>query len=173
MTEVSNATRFLHAIEMGLGAWQWGDRVIWGYGQGYTDKEIREAFDASLNLGIRFVDTAEIYGPFQNEELVGSPHNIVRHPDMPKGVFADLWRDLRAGQMWQGYVKNCSKTGRFYWVLAAVFPHYRDDQIIGYISVRVRPNAAALPRVIEAYRKREHAAQRQVAMGRLEAVGAC
>ncbi len=71
MTEVSNATRFLHAIEMGLGAWQWGDRVIWGYGQGYTDKEIREAFDVSLNLGIRFVDTAEIYGSGYSERLLG------------------------------------------------------------------------------------------------------
>ena len=49
MTEVSNETRFLHAIEMGLGAWQWGDRVIWGYGQTHTDKEIRESFDVSLN----------------------------------------------------------------------------------------------------------------------------
>jgi aryl-alcohol dehydrogenase-like predicted oxidoreductase len=62
MTEVSNETRFLHAIEMGLGAWQWGDRVVWGYGQTHTDKDIREAFDVSLSLGIRFVDTAEIYG---------------------------------------------------------------------------------------------------------------
>ncbi|MBI3414053.1 MAG: PAS domain-containing protein [Verrucomicrobia bacterium] len=90
---------------------------------------------------------------YTNEELVGSPHNIVRHPDMPKGVFADLWQNLRAGKMWQGHVKNRSKTGRFYWVLAAVFPHYRGDQILGYISVRVRPNAASLPRVIEIYRR--------------------
>ena len=71
MTEVSNETRFLHAIEMGLGAWQWGDRVIWGYGQTYTDKEIREAFEASLSLGIRFVDTAEIYGSGYSERLLG------------------------------------------------------------------------------------------------------
>ncbi len=71
MTEVSNATRFLHAIEIGLGAWQWGDRVIWGYGQGYTDKEIREAFDASLDLGVRFIDTAEIYGSGYSERLLG------------------------------------------------------------------------------------------------------
>ncbi len=71
MTEVSNETRFLHAIEMGLGAWQWGDRVVWAYGQKYTDKEIREAFDISLNLGIRFVDTAEIYGSGHSERLLG------------------------------------------------------------------------------------------------------
>lgn len=71
MTEVSNETRFLHAIEMGLGAWQWGDRVIWAYGQEYTDKEIRESFDVSLNLGVRFVDTAEIYGSGYSERLLG------------------------------------------------------------------------------------------------------
>jgi len=71
VTEVSNETRFLHAIEMGLGAWQWGDRVVWAYGQKYTDKEIREAFEVSLNLGIRFVDTAEIYGSGHSERLLG------------------------------------------------------------------------------------------------------
>ncbi len=80
MTEVSNATRFLHAIEMGLGAWQWGDRVIWGYGQGYTDKEIREAFDVSLSLGVRFVDTAEIYGSGYSERLLGK---FLKETDQP------------------------------------------------------------------------------------------
>ncbi len=71
MTEVSNETRFLHAVQMGLGAWQWGDRVVWGYGQTHTDEDIRKAFDASLNLGIRFVDTAEIYGSGYSERLLG------------------------------------------------------------------------------------------------------
>lgn len=90
---------------------------------------------------------------YKNIELIGSPHNIIRHPDMPKGVFADLWKDLRAGKMWQGCVKNRSKTGRYYWVMAAVFPHYRDEEIVGYISVRVRPDPAQLPGVIEVYRR--------------------
>jgi aryl-alcohol dehydrogenase-like predicted oxidoreductase len=72
VSEVSSETRFLHAIEMGLGAWQWGDRIVWGYGQTHTDKDIREAFDASLNLGIRFIDTAEIYGSGYSERLLGS-----------------------------------------------------------------------------------------------------
>ena len=71
MTEISVETKFLHAVEMGLGAWQWGDRVFWGYGQTHTDKEIREAFDASLNLGVHFVDTAEIYGSGYSERLLG------------------------------------------------------------------------------------------------------
>jgi aryl-alcohol dehydrogenase-like predicted oxidoreductase len=71
VTEVSNETRFLHAIEIGLGAWQWGDRLVWGYGQTHTDKEIRESFDVSLSLGVRFIDTAEIYGSGYSERLLG------------------------------------------------------------------------------------------------------
>ena len=80
MTEVSSETRFLHAIEMGLGAWQWGDRLVWGYGQTHTDKDIREAFDASLNLGVRLVDTAEIYGSGYSERLLGQ---FLRETDQP------------------------------------------------------------------------------------------
>lgn len=80
MTEVSNETRFLHAIEMGLGAWQWGDRVIWAYGQAYTDKDIRESFDVSLNLGVRFIDTAEIYGSGYSERLLGK---FLKETDQP------------------------------------------------------------------------------------------
>jgi aryl-alcohol dehydrogenase-like predicted oxidoreductase len=71
MTEISSATRFLHAIELGLGAWQWGDRVMWGYGGSYNDKDIRETFDVSLSQGIRFIDTAEIYGSGRSERLLG------------------------------------------------------------------------------------------------------
>lgn len=71
MTEVSSETRFLHAIQMGLGAWQWGDRVVWAYGQSHTDKDIREAFDVSLSLGVRFIDTAEVYGSGRSERMLG------------------------------------------------------------------------------------------------------
>ncbi len=71
IADISSETRFLHAIEMGLGAWQWGDRVVWQYGQGYSVEQVREAFQASLNDGIRFVDTAEIYGNGRSERLLG------------------------------------------------------------------------------------------------------
>lgn len=71
MNEVSNETRFLHAVEMGLGAWQWGDRIVWGYQPGESDKDIREAFDTSLNMGVRFVDTAEVYGNGRSERFLG------------------------------------------------------------------------------------------------------
>lgn len=68
---VSNETRFLHAIQLGLGAWSWGDRVVWQYGRGYTDEDIRQAFQTSLAEGIRFVDTAEVYGSGRSERLIG------------------------------------------------------------------------------------------------------
>lgn len=68
---ISSETRFLHAVEFGLGAWQWGDRLIWQYGQSYTDEDCRAAFIASIEAGIRFVDTAEVYGSGRSERLLG------------------------------------------------------------------------------------------------------
>lgn len=80
MAEPSSETRFLHAIEMGLGAWQWGDRVVWQYGHGYGDAEVRQAFLASLAEGIRFVDTAEVYGSGRSERLLGQ---FLKETDQP------------------------------------------------------------------------------------------
>ena len=80
MAEISSETRFLHAIEMGLGAWQWGDRVVWQYGHGYGDAEVREAFLASLEEGVRFIDTAEIYGNGRSEQLLGQ---FLKETDQP------------------------------------------------------------------------------------------
>ena len=80
MTEPSSETRFLHAIEMGLGAWQWGDRVVWQYGHGYGDADVHQAFLAALNEGIRFVDTAEVYGNGRSEQLLGQ---FLKETDQP------------------------------------------------------------------------------------------
>ena len=80
MAEPSSETRFLHAIEMGLGAWQWGDRMIWQYGHGYGDAEIQQAFLASLNESVRFIDTAEIYGNRRSERLLGQ---FLKETDQP------------------------------------------------------------------------------------------
>ncbi len=72
------------------------------------------------------------------EELLGKPHNIVRHPDMPKGVFKDLWDHLKAGKIWQGEIKNRRKDGSHYWVLATVGPILDDKgEIRSYVSMRV------------------------------------
>lgn len=68
---ISTETRFLHAVEFGLGAWQWGDRLIWQYGQTHSDEDCRAAFQVSLSAGIRFIDTAEVYGNGRSERLLG------------------------------------------------------------------------------------------------------
>lgn len=77
---ISNETRFLHAIEMGLGAWQFGDRVFWSFGQTHNEADIRAAFEASLAAGIRFVDTAEVYGMGKSEQFLGS---MLKAADQP------------------------------------------------------------------------------------------
>ncbi|ABO91102.1 aerotaxis receptor Aer [Aeromonas salmonicida subsp. salmonicida] len=73
------------------------------------------------------------------EELVGHNHNLVRHPDMPKAAFADLWARLKEGKPWRGMVKNRCKDGRYYWVDAYVTPIYEGGRISGYQSVRCKP----------------------------------
>lgn len=80
MSDISSETRFLHAIEMGLGAWQWGDRIVWQYGHGYSSKQVREAFQTSIQEGIRFIDTAEMYGNGLSERLLG---NFIRETNQP------------------------------------------------------------------------------------------
>jgi aryl-alcohol dehydrogenase-like predicted oxidoreductase len=77
---ISSETRFLHAVEFGLGAWQWGDRLIWQYGQTHTDEDVRAAFEVSLAAGIRFVDTAEVYGSGRSERLLGQ---FLKETDQP------------------------------------------------------------------------------------------
>jgi len=74
------------------------------------------------------------------DELVGQPHNIVRHPDMPSSAFADLWQKLKRGDSWRGMVKNRCKNGDYYWVDAYVTPLYQDDIVIGFQSVRCCPS---------------------------------
>ncbi|WP_442483979.1 methyl-accepting chemotaxis protein [Aeoliella sp. SH292] len=96
----------------------------------------------------KFYDVAEYdYGT-----LVGRPHNIIRHPDMPKAAFADLWAVIEAGKLWQGYVLNRSRTGQRYWVKANVFPCFEGGRIVGYISIRTKPEPEMVRKAMEAYR---------------------
>jgi aerotaxis receptor len=78
---------------------------------------------------------------FSLEECMGQPQNIVRHPDMPREAFADLWRTIKAGLPWTGLVKNRRKCGGFYWVRANVTPIVERGRVVGYMSVRVKPTA--------------------------------
>jgi len=77
---------------------------------------------------------------FDRNELIGKPHNVVRHPDMPPEAFADLWATLKAGLSWSGFVKNRRKNGDHYWVRANAAPVVRNGEIVGYISVRTPPD---------------------------------
>ncbi len=73
---------------------------------------------------------------YPEAEIVGQPHCILRHPDMPTAAFRDLWDTVKAGRQWNGYVKNLRKDGGHYWVYATVVPNIRDGQIVGFTSVR-------------------------------------
>ena len=75
---------------------------------------------------------------FTREELIGKPHNLIRHPDMPPAAFQDLWDTLNAGKPWLGLVKNRRKDGGFYWVLANAAPIHEHGEIAGHASVRVK-----------------------------------
>ncbi|MDZ5649001.1 methyl-accepting chemotaxis protein [Nitrospirillum sp. BR 11828] len=79
---------------------------------------------------------------FSEAELLGAPHNLVRHPDMPQAAFADLWATVRAGQPWEGVVKNRAKSGDHYWVRANVTPVQEDGRVTGYVSIRTKPSRA-------------------------------
>jgi methyl-accepting chemotaxis protein len=89
---------------------------------------------------------------FTKAELIGVPHNIVRHPDMPPEAFADLWKALKENRPWTGLVKNRCKNGDFYWVLANATPFYENDQLAGYMSVRSKPSIEQINAADAAYR---------------------
>jgi len=88
---------------------------------------------------------------FCREELVGEPHNLVRHPDMPEAAFADMWATLRAGLSWSALVKNRSKSGDHYWVRANATPVRRDGRLVGYLSVRTCPGDEEVTQAEAAY----------------------
>ena len=77
---------------------------------------------------------------YTEQELIGSPHSILRHPDMPSVAFRGLWDTVQEGKTWQGYVKNLRKDGGYYWVKATVIPNVRDGKVVGYTSVRRKPS---------------------------------
>ncbi|MCH4562984.1 methyl-accepting chemotaxis protein [Halomonas sp. EGI 63088] len=93
---------------------------------------------------------AEVSG-FSHDELIGAPHNLVRHPDMPPEAFANLWETLAAGESWRGLVKNRRKNGDHYWVDANVTPIVEEGEVVGYASVRVKASREAIERAEDAY----------------------
>ena len=87
------------------------------------------------------------------EELIGTPHNIIRHPDMPKIIFKLLWSYLQNKKEIHAYVKNITKDGSYYWVLANVTPSYINGKVVGYHSARRKPTKEALNIIEPLYKK--------------------
>ncbi|OLF39148.1 MULTISPECIES: PAS domain-containing protein [unclassified Psychrobacter] len=85
------------------------------------------------------------------DELIGQQHYILRHPDMPKAAYQDLWQTVKSGQKWHGYVKNLCKDGSHYWVYATVVPNIRRGQTVGYTSVRRKPSRSKIEAAIAQY----------------------
>ncbi len=89
---------------------------------------------------------------FSRDELIGQPHNIVRHPDMPTKAYENMWSQLKAGRPWMGLVKNRRKNGDFYWVSAYVTPVTENGKVVGYESVRSCPARKDVARAEKLYR---------------------
>lgn len=87
------------------------------------------------------------------EELIGQPHNMVRHADMPKAAFKSLWDTVQSGNTWTGYVKNATKSGGYYWVFAIVYPFTSCDGSKGYLSCRRKASREEIERHIVLYKE--------------------
>ncbi len=110
--------------------------------------------ETDLNGVITYVNRKfiEMTG-YTKEEVIGRPHNILRHPDMPKAAFEGMWKIIKIGKIWDGYVKNLRKDGKYYWVIVHIIPKKdEDDNIIGYIASRKMPDRAQIETVSQKYR---------------------
>jgi len=118
-------------------------------------------------------DFLDISG-FAEAELLGQPHNIVRHPDMPEAAFADMWRSLQAGEPWVGLVKNRCKNGDHYWVEAHATPLFEQGQAVGYLSVRRKPAREQVEAAEAAYRlfREGRQGKRRIIKGQVRSGGA-
>ena len=108
-----------------------------------------------LKGNITFVNRkfCEVSG-YKIDELIGSSHNITRHPDMPKAIFTKLWNAIEGGQSWNGIFKNLRKDGLYYWVDTEITPVYNEDkEITGYISARKAPSRKDINENEELYKK--------------------
>jgi len=91
---------------------------------------------------------------YEESELLNVQHNIIRHPDMPRGVFRFMWDTLKAGNEFIGFAKNMCADGGYYWVFANITPDYdKEGQLQGYYSVRRQPPQSALDTLIPVYKE--------------------
>jgi aerotaxis receptor len=141
-----------------------------GTGLIYTDGSVRQVYATDVEvmfpLGRLIVSRTDLKGiithandafvemsAYSREELIGAPHHILRHPDMPKLAFKGLWDDMELGKKWHGYVKNLRKDGAYYWVYATAVPNIRNGAIVGYTSVRRQPSRTRVNELIPVYRQ--------------------
>lgn len=106
---------------------------------------------------------------YTREELLGQPHNMIRHPDMPEEAFRDMWQTIESGQPWSGLVKNRRKNGDHYWVMANVTPLLDGDRPVGYMSVRTLPDRQQVSEAETLYARMREAASRGGGGPRLQA----
>ena len=89
---------------------------------------------------------------FSREELIGTPHSLIRHPDMPDGIFRSMWKTIRKRKIWRGYIKNIRKDGRYYWVLVYVQPKVDEKgELVGYIAGRKEAYPEEVEKIVEVY----------------------
>ncbi len=100
-----------------------------------NDEVITSRTDLEGNITYANETFCEISG-YTLDELLGKPHNIVRHPDMPKSVYKELWETIKNGNQWTGVIKNLRKDKSFYWVRAIVSGVYKDGKLVEYKSLR-------------------------------------
>ncbi len=135
-------------------------------------KTIVSSTDLQGNINYANPYFIEVSG-FTEQELIGAPQNIVRHPDMPVEAFADLWRTIRGGMPWTGLVKNRCKNGDYYWVMANVTPVIEQGKPVGYLSVRTKPSREQVREADELYRqfKAGNPRRLRIVNGRVVATG--
>ncbi len=91
---------------------------------------------------------------YSKEELIGSPHSINRHPDMPKAAFAGMWETIKGGNYWEGLVKNMTNEGKYYLVVVWIKPKFDENgKIVGYIAGRKVPDRDAMNAALQTYKK--------------------
>lgn len=117
-------------------------------------KDIMIVSETDENSNILYAndDFCKIAG-YTREELIGNPHNMVRHTDMPEAAFNDMWNTIKSGKIWHGIVKNKTKNGDFYWVNATVYSSKTKEGKPRYISVRVKPTKEEIANAQALYSK--------------------
>lgn len=115
------------------------------------DTMIVSETDSRGNIIYANADFCDIAG-YSKEELIGKPHNYVRHPDMPRAAFKDLWDTIQKGNVWNGIVKNKTKDGGYYWVNATAYPSKNSKGELRYVSIRVKPTDEEVENAISLYK---------------------